>query len=111
MCISCWLPKATNTHSEHVIIISFPLQQWLHERASLLRYMYIASVGISIMQSSVWCRINYLRAIIGSVIVVTIWFIRGLFEVAHWFLAEAQLASPCDAHTSVVNKEQACNGM
>ena len=40
--IACWVPKATNTHSDCVILIAFPLQQWLHERASLLRYTYIA---------------------------------------------------------------------
>jgi hypothetical protein len=33
MRFSCWITKATNTHSEYIIIISFPLQQWLHERA------------------------------------------------------------------------------
>jgi len=33
-----WIPKATNTHSEHVIVNAFPLQQWLHERASVLLY-------------------------------------------------------------------------
>ena len=42
MCIACWIPKATNTHPEYVILIAFPLQQWLHERASLLRYTYIS---------------------------------------------------------------------
>ena len=41
MRISRWAPKATNTHSGCVIHIAFPLQQWLHERASLLRYAYI----------------------------------------------------------------------
>jgi len=40
--ILCWIPKATNTHSDSVIFIAFPLQQWLHERALLLRYTYIA---------------------------------------------------------------------
>ena len=30
MRIACWIPKATNTHSEYVILITFPLQQWLH---------------------------------------------------------------------------------
>jgi hypothetical protein len=30
------------THSGCVILNAFPLQQWLHERASMLRYMYIA---------------------------------------------------------------------
>ena len=42
MCIACWVPKATNTHSEYVILIAFPLQQWLHERTTVLVYAYIA---------------------------------------------------------------------
>ena len=37
-----WIPNATYTHSEDVIINYFLLQQRLEERASLLRYMYIA---------------------------------------------------------------------
>jgi hypothetical protein len=41
MRIAYWIPKATNEHSQCVILIAFPLQQWLHERASLLRYTYI----------------------------------------------------------------------
>jgi hypothetical protein len=36
------IPKATNTHSQYVIRIAFPLQQWLRERASTLSYTYIA---------------------------------------------------------------------
>jgi hypothetical protein len=39
----CWITKATNTHSECLIIIDFPMQQWLHKRASVLHYTYIAS--------------------------------------------------------------------
>jgi hypothetical protein len=35
--IACWLTKASNTHSEYVILVAFVLQQWLHERASILR--------------------------------------------------------------------------
>jgi len=30
--------KATNTHTVYVTLIAFPLQRWLHERASLLRH-------------------------------------------------------------------------
>ena len=41
MGIVCRIPKATNTISEHVILISFPLQQLLHVSASMLRYTYI----------------------------------------------------------------------
>ena len=36
MRIVCWIPKATDTHAEYVKLIAFPLQQWLHERASML---------------------------------------------------------------------------
>jgi len=42
MCIAWWIPKATDKHSEYVILIAFALQQCSHERASLLRYTYIA---------------------------------------------------------------------
>jgi len=41
MCMTCWIPKATNTHSEYVILTAFPLEQWLDERASMLRCTYI----------------------------------------------------------------------
>jgi hypothetical protein len=36
------ITKATDTHSEYVIFIAFPWQQWLGERASMLRYTCIA---------------------------------------------------------------------
>ena len=41
MRIACWITKTTDTHSEYVVVIAFPLQQWLHERASALRCTYI----------------------------------------------------------------------
>jgi len=41
-CIACWITKATNTHLEYVILIAFPLQQWLHEGAWILRSTCIA---------------------------------------------------------------------
>jgi hypothetical protein len=39
--------KATNTHSEHIILIPFPRQQRLWESASMLRYMHIACLVIT----------------------------------------------------------------
>ena len=42
MRIACWIPKATNTHSDYVILIAFPVQQFLQERASMLHFAYIA---------------------------------------------------------------------
>jgi hypothetical protein len=35
--IACWTPKSTDTHSEYGIIVAFPLQEWLHQHASMLR--------------------------------------------------------------------------
>jgi len=42
MRISCWITKNKETHSEYIILISFPWQQWLREGASLLRNTFIA---------------------------------------------------------------------
>jgi hypothetical protein len=44
--IACWIPEATNTHSESVIVIAFPRQQCLQESASMLRYAYAAYLVI-----------------------------------------------------------------
>jgi len=40
--IGYWITKATNTHSEYVILIAFLQQHWLHERNPVLRYAYTA---------------------------------------------------------------------
>jgi len=40
MRIAYWITTATSTHAEYVVFIAFPLQQWLHERASMLRNTY-----------------------------------------------------------------------
>ena len=44
MSFSHWITKATSPSLEYVTLISFPRQQWLRERASLLRYTCIASL-------------------------------------------------------------------
>jgi hypothetical protein len=33
-----WITNATSTHSECVILLAFPRQQWLRERTSMLRW-------------------------------------------------------------------------
>ena len=37
ICVACWITKATDTHSEYVMIIAFVRQQWLHESTLILR--------------------------------------------------------------------------
>ena len=44
MLYTCWITKATNTHSEYVMFISFPLQQCSHKRDSMLRYSTLLDV-------------------------------------------------------------------
>jgi len=40
--VAHWITKATNTHSQYVMLTAFPLQQWSRERFSMWRYTYIA---------------------------------------------------------------------
>jgi hypothetical protein len=42
MRIACWIPKSTYTHSRLCNFIVFPLQMWLKENTSMLRYTYIS---------------------------------------------------------------------
>jgi len=42
--IAGFIPKVTDTNSEYVILIALPLQQWLYERTSVLRYMCISCI-------------------------------------------------------------------
>jgi len=52
MRIACCIPKATNTHSEYVLLISIPRQLWLHVRVSILRYTYIVCLVFPFSKSS-----------------------------------------------------------
>jgi len=40
MRFACWIAKATDARSEYAILIAFSCQQWLSERASMLRDTY-----------------------------------------------------------------------
>jgi len=53
--IACCISKATDTHSEFIILGAFPLQQWLQKRAWAFRYTYIACLVVL-----------YIRALSGS---------------------------------------------
>ena len=35
MRFACWITKATQAYSEHVILISFQRQQWVRENAAM----------------------------------------------------------------------------
>jgi len=62
--IACWISKVTVTHLEYVIITAFPLQQLLHQRASMLRYTYIVylvplafHIAVQVPFKQLWSRL------------------------------------------------------
>jgi len=46
MRISLWILMATNTHWEYVLLIDFPLQQWLHEERSNVTFIRTLTVRV-----------------------------------------------------------------
>ena len=58
--VACWINKATDTHSEHVTIITFPPQQCLHWSISVSRYMYFACAVISVPKTMLQHRTTFL---------------------------------------------------
>jgi hypothetical protein len=56
MCFACWVTKTTDKHSECVIRIAFPRQQWLRERALMLPYTCIVCLvkSINIWRNVTW---------------------------------------------------------
>jgi hypothetical protein len=48
MRFACWITKATDTHSQYVILIAFPRQQWLRET---LQYYVILTLPFSLYNS------------------------------------------------------------
>jgi hypothetical protein len=45
MPVACWITMATDTHSEYIILVSFPLQLRFRERASMLR-LYVHCLSL-----------------------------------------------------------------
>jgi len=56
MRIACWINKASKTHSEYVILVAFPQQQWLNESAWMLccRYSTACIVYQATVTSVYW---------------------------------------------------------
>ena len=44
--IECWIIKAKDTHSEYVMLLRFPRQQYLCERACVIRGTYVAFIVV-----------------------------------------------------------------
>jgi len=79
--IACWIPKATNTHSQYVILIAFPLHLSLHERVSMLCYVMLYAHGLSCSHYHLYtfyctrCMDTYRGNIIHVIIRIFIYFL------------------------------------
>ena len=65
MRFACWIIKAADTNSEYVILIAFPLQNWLQKGALMFHCAYIACLFV------ISKRCSYTR--VGTLIVATIY--------------------------------------
>jgi hypothetical protein len=50
MIFTCWKTTGTDIQSEYVTCMAYPRQQCLHERPSMLRYMFIAFLFVICFQ-------------------------------------------------------------
>ena len=79
MRIGCWAPKATNTHSNYVLLTAFPREQWFYARATMLRYTCIdclVSYQVLFTSSAPLCLPNAPQAI--NLYLITLMI--GLFD-------------------------------
>jgi hypothetical protein len=53
MRIVCWITKAIDTHSEYVMLIAYPRQQWSREHVS----MFISTLLVLL---NLYSRLNYI---------------------------------------------------
>jgi len=92
MPFACWIIKTTDT--EYVILVGFPRQQWLCERAPLLHYTYIACRVL--FASAMWRIRPYIKLYIWSPSWGEMCPARDEFKRA-WSYTSALAASLCGA--------------
>jgi hypothetical protein len=72
------ITKATNTHSEHGMLIAFPWQQWFCERASMLCLIYKISTILALISASSigWCYTKHVAMLCSVGYVLLPWRFR-----------------------------------
>ena len=98
MRIACWIPKATNTHSQYVILVASPLQQRFQERASMLRYTYIVlySLGFVYSDSSGNCHTRFILTVGPAMLLLPFAFYRPMFPGISLHFALARGMTPAE---------------
>jgi hypothetical protein len=54
MRIACWIPKTINTQPEYVILTVVPLQQYLHEIASMLHHTHTVCLVTALRAAKIY---------------------------------------------------------
>jgi hypothetical protein len=62
----CWVPKATNTNSQYVLLISFARQQGFRERVSVLRHSTLLVFSLLLIDGSGAALLPRVRKGLGS---------------------------------------------
>jgi len=89
MRFACWITKATNTHSEYVILIAFPRQQLLRERCYITRtFLHVSShfflCIVGTLYSPVWVIFLKVGAVfIKGILIISNTDFRKRLEVVH----------------------------
>jgi hypothetical protein len=81
-------PKATNTHSQYLILTAFPPQQWLQKHASMLSNMYSACAFFLFCWFYLGCVSSAHALIVASIVSQgsqTIWLDISLYEYFNIF--------------------------
>ena len=55
---ACWATKATETHSEYILLMAFPPQQRVRGRASVIRYTYFAFLADQYIS---FCKLHFAK--------------------------------------------------
>ena len=50
----CWIPGATDTHSEYLTLIAFPPQQWLRESVPVLYLHCLSCLTFILLTWKIW---------------------------------------------------------
>ena len=87
-----YIPNATYTHSEYVILTAFPHQQWLRESAPVLRYRCIA------------CLVTvYMCSVLKHCLIAVIWFLHRIYRLGrqHQITGLSDFPTPCPPQRSL----------
>jgi hypothetical protein len=87
MRFACSITKVTNTHPEYVLI-AFPRQQWLQERASMLR-LYVHCLSFTL-----WVRLYTLKKSLITCVRRALFFRQLSFRIFITGFHESELSAP-----------------